>query len=605
MGLIRLLKDLNTFYQDNPFSQQFNGGSSNATPPVAVAQGSFDQKSIKYGKDRFGGGSSNQPYITTPIPEDYQGNTADFILRGGILNPKYVLQDVSRITQLLTDTKSPQGLLFIAKQELLERQNVIAPGAPERIYNPLGTIAQVGVNGIGYHLNKQGLNPFTTGYFNGGKAGYFYFTKDRNDINEQVIGGENRLVLLYNTKQIETPANIDISTGNILYNISNNSELLFSYNGGPNSVGGLGKTNIRITSDRTNLINDKIKNNPKHIIGTNPNWIYNPSYGTGVSIQYTADLNLDEAKVYETLYTADAKNLLNNLNKTGINIFPEPQLKQGKSTLLSNLNPVYTITHRNSDGNIVDVPNPYPNIETFNREYTYGTMHTIYYNSRTRISNDSLVTDELNETKILSNYDDKNLIEDLKNKDLVKFFFEINNNNAETNTQNWFLFFRAYINNFGDNFKSELQSYKYVGRAENFYKYGGFSRDISLSFTIYAHSRAEMLPIYQKLNYLVGTTAPDYSNFGLMRGNFINLTVGDYINNVPGLINNISLKPSFEAGWDINRKDDGSPFDSDIDANEDGTGFVGQLPRMIDVDISFIPIHSFTPKFGENFLRNI
>jgi hypothetical protein len=112
-----------------------------------------------------------------------------------------------------------------------------------------------------------------------------------------------------------------------------------------------------------------------------------------------------------------------------------------------------------------------------------------------------------------------------------------------------------------------------------------------------------MLPIYQKLNYLVGTTAPSYSGAGLMRGNFVKMTVGDYLSDVPGIIQSINLKPSFEAGWDLNRKEDGIPFkpeDNDPEAEEGQ--FVGQLPRMIEVDLSFIPIHDFTPKIEENFV---
>ena len=132
--------------------------------------------------------------------------------------------------------------------------------------------------------------------------------------------------------------------------------------------------------------------------------------------------------------------------------------------------------------------------------------------------------------------------------------------------------------------------YKYVGRAENFYKYAGFSRDSSLSFTIYAHSREEMAPIYSKLNLLLGTTAPSYSGIGLMRGNFIRMSIGDYLNDVPCIINNINIRPSFDAGWDLNRNATGSIYQS-TDSN-----YLGQLPRMIDIDMTFTPVHTFVPQ---------
>ena len=578
-----------------------------------------DLKSLKYGNDQRGGGSSNQPYIVTPIPDGYADIATDFLLRNGRLNFVNSLQDVSRLTKFFLDTKSPNGLLFTAKQLLLERQNVEIPGGFNRIYNPLGTLAQAGVVSTGYHLNKQGLNPFQRGYFNGGRNGYYYFTKERNDINETVIGGENRLVLLYNTKQIETPKSLDISSGKILYNISDNSQLLFSYSGGPNSVRGFGKTNIKITSDRTDLVSGIIKNNPKYIIGTSPNWLYNPSYNInlngqpGVSVRYTSDLDLNED---ETLYTSNPNNILNrDIKSTGLT-GETPQQSQ-----LNALNDVYVLTQKqiidksytspqevHGKGksntltdfryeNLADKPIPKTDYVSFNRETTYNISKTYYSAIRTD-PNDSISSDDINISNVLQptgseagNQQEK--ITNLQQNDLVKFYFEINNNNELLSTQNFFLFFRAYLNDLGDNYKPEWQSYKYIGRAENFYKYSGFSRDISLGFTIYAHSRDEMRPIYEKLNYLVGTTAPDYSEAGYMRGNFVNLTVGDYLNNVPGIIQGIDLKPSFDAGWDIDR---------DVDGNPESNGL--QLPKMIDITLQFTPIHTFTPQFRSPFISN-
>ena len=55
-------------------------------------------KSLRYGKDTVGGGSSNQPYIVAKIPDDLSdvGRTGgpDFLLRGGTLLPKIIARDV-------------------------------------------------------------------------------------------------------------------------------------------------------------------------------------------------------------------------------------------------------------------------------------------------------------------------------------------------------------------------------------------------------------------------------------------------------------------------------------------------------------------------------
>ena len=108
-------------------------------------------KSLKFGKDRIGGGSSNQPYITKPIPDSFSSLSPgmDFVLRDGPLALERRLDDVSRLTQMFFDTKSPNGILFTAKQESLSRQQVETLGNPERIYNPANTLAQVAVQGSG------------------------------------------------------------------------------------------------------------------------------------------------------------------------------------------------------------------------------------------------------------------------------------------------------------------------------------------------------------------------------------------------------------------------------------------------------------------------
>jgi hypothetical protein len=541
-----------------------------------------DLKSLKYGNDQRGGGSSNQPYIVTPIPDGYADTSPDFILRNGYLSnpislaqdvsgfiPVNSVQDVSRLTKLFADTKSPNGLLFIAKQELLERQNVEIPGGFGRVYNPAGTLAQAAVLSGGYHLNKQGLNPFQRGYFNGGENGYYQTTL--NDYKVDI----NRLTSLYYKQSSQaalTGENFTTQNKSYkYYNISADGEStnMISYDGGPGSVLGVGKTNIRFT-------------------------------GTGYRERTNNSIVKTDALEIFKRFTPRKDTLPNFNTDTGASVRYITPAQGNGSTLLTSLNNTYNPGISEYGGG---------SIGNFNREYTYDTSYTEYKSIPPKKDPNSFyAADEINASRILfSDRDD--IIDEYKNKDLIKFYFEVINNDTIEDTENSYLFFRAYINNLGDSYKAEWQSYKYVGRGENFYKYGGFSRDISLSFTIYAHSRKEMIPLYNKLNYLLGTTAPSYSGAGLMRGNFIKMTVGDYLLDVPGIIQSINLKPSFEAGWDINRDkyENGKLFTYDEDNRDDenGTKFVGQIPRLIEVDLSFTPVHSFTPQIGASFIRNI
>ena len=133
---------------------------------------------------------------------------------------------------------------------------------------------------------------------------------------------------------------------------------------------------------------------------------------------------------------------------------------------------------------------------------------------------------------------------------------------------------------------AKWDSYRYMGRGEDFYVYNGFTRDISLGFTIYAHSPQEMAPIYKKLNYLLSTFTPDYSAANKMRGNIGYLTVGDYLYRQPGVFTDIKLSGLLETHWEIA-----------LDSPEGGEGKNQyEVPKHINVNMSFKPIHTFLPR---------
>ena len=133
-------------------------------------------KSLRYGKDRIGGGSSNQPYIKRDIPDNFSdvGRTGgpDVILRGGTLVPGRAARDVSRLAQMFFDFKSIGGPLFIAKENILSRTSVATDGKGKAlnngVYLPTSTLLQSAGNSLGLHLNKQGIDPFKGIGKNGG-----------------------------------------------------------------------------------------------------------------------------------------------------------------------------------------------------------------------------------------------------------------------------------------------------------------------------------------------------------------------------------------------------------------------------------------------------
>lgn len=546
-GLIDLKTNLRSFYNGGGYTL-LDGSNYKPTKEVPTPDGF---RGLKYGRDLPGGGSSNQPYITSPISNGLGFNTPDFFLRQGALQSALV--DVARLTSWFGD--SVNGVLFTAKQIALERMNPAIPGGLTRVYNPLNTIAQVGVLPLNIHLNKQGVNGANFGYAEGGREGYYYFTKEKAEENI------SRLSLLFDTKIASSKQLTTRTAEQRLFNISKDPEYSISYDGGPGSIGGVGRTRIPMAGNGSNSSRDRTT-------------IYKLS-----------------TQNYSDTYVFDNK-LLSEQTPFEERQFTSPAEGFGITDFRSKINKA------NSEAQLPSTP-----YEKFNRETTYGTAKTEYRVSdkkKLQNPNNSVNSDAINKLEILSSSANTDEITANQNKDLVSFYFEVLNpkqNTKDSETLD-FLFFRAYITDLSDSYKADWQNYKYVGRAENFYKYGGFGRDISLSFTIYAHSREEMVPLYKKLNHLVGVTAPSYSNQGFMMGNILKITVGNYLNRMPGALTSISLKPSFEAGWDINRTTDGTIIKpKEIE-------YVGQLPRMIDVSINFTPIHDFAPQYGNSFIND-
>ena len=158
--------------------------------------------------------------------------------------------------------------------------------------------------------------------------------------------------------------------------------------------------------------------------------------------------------------------------------------------------------------------------------------------------------------------------------------------NFDTPSKNTYIHFRAFIDEFSDNYTSKWDPVQYVGRGEELYNYKGFGREISMGWTVYAQSKAELIPMYNKLNYLASSLAPDYSSGGYMRGNIVRLTMGGYLYDQPGIIKGLSYGIPQESPWEIA-----------INENGEDDASVKQLPHMIKVTgFTFTPIQKFIPE---------
>ena len=509
-------------------------------------------KSLKFGvgtaSDRPGGGFSNQPYILKDIPSDssdpsniFNTGGPDSILRGGLMAPIKAINDVSRLTQMFFDTRTPNGFLFIAKQNLLSRTSVKTEASlgagtfrgkiNQGVYLPTSTILQAGTGFLGAHGNLLGLNPLSPGNNNpslSDQKSNAGLVRYESVIAEQVPDDyeeKNRLVSLVNSIKTNTaPFPINRVTLN-----ANNGTSIMQYGGGPGSILGIGNTNIQFASERTIG-----RNLPKNVLtpvgfrGRSESEIIPPTPTEPNGFIKTHTIQYIRPSGYQVGYT-DA-------------IAIDQRIKRGN-----------------------------PGKRNDNVSYTVGNKEAL---------------DEINAQIFYSKATPKQS----KYKDLVQFSIGILNNDG--NGKSTYMHFRSFIDSFDDSFSADWGQTQYVGRGDKFYNYKGFNRSITMGWTTYAQSKQELIPMYKKLNFLASSLAPDYSTGGFMRGNLARLTVGGYLYNQLGIIKSITYTRPQESTWEVA-----------IDDSGDRDPTVKELAHMIKVSgFTFIPIENQLPELGSKFI---
>ena len=626
-------------------------------------------KSLRYGSDRRDQGSSNQPYVTTPIPngEGPGLGGVDFLLRGGSLLPASVVNDVSRLTQMMFDFKSPNGLLFTVKQNALSRSavnqmavannsSVVNLGKNSNrlplnngIYLPTSTLAQAAVNPLGGHLLKQGINPFasTNDIANGNSlsTGFGDLFPLSNPLYIDSVAQDERQTNVKSSRLIQFLDNkISSSDGN--------QTNLYSYSGGPGSTLGVGKTNILMSKDRTGLNNPQLKDSGFFSTGKSPDTnfgfdysifkggVTNPNFETfrggtyfgnikdplntksvtgkylsqtfssitdllGTGVFKTDNDNINGgfiSEVGQSVYQLkrpdglgfQANNVVGGLGTT---LDYDKLMSSGTSNVLNDSN-LYGTTSSIQD--FRKLISPISGVTAGSLSYANQSIEPRVNlgNPGTRNTSTSYVTGNgraLDKINARSLYKSKDAIKqsEASVNDLCTFRIGvIDNDNPELKT---YIHFRAFIDSMDDSYTADWGSQTFSGRAENLYNYQGFDRSVNLSWTVAAQSKQELIPMYQKLNYLASVCAPDYSSNGYMRGNLIELTVGGYLYNQVGIMKGIQFSIPQESPWEIGINDtDGKLDDS-----------VKELPFIIKVSgFSFIPIHNFVPNLQKNIFAS-
>jgi hypothetical protein len=547
-------------------------------------------KSLKYGDDSFGGGDSLEPIIQKPIrnnnPQGVQTPVQDV-----------ALENQSRISYLLNKTN--RGSKFIQNQRSLQLSNTRIESTPDNIskrtrinpliyYNPQNTLIQIGRNPAeqGEHYSRFGVTPFMDDSL-----------KYTSVVARNSQENNNRLLKLHNKLQVGT---LPTTTSDIVKDRLRNN--LNSLVRGTNLLAGI--FNIFGGNQIINKINSKVNQVVNTIIPvlTPENRIID-EYNGGPGSLYGA---VGTTKIRRFDYTNDAslatkikdlgKSRLNAKRNllTGFGNRPDPEkTKLGTSLLFGNdatkgyenkseiKNSVYNIT-TDLTGNKI-----YDDIFLKNQKQT-SAPHTVlekptsdfrgFYQYKTSKKNPINIKNgnQINWINSkLNAYNDTTIDDISDNSKRMPIRFDLID--AFTGNSKEKLSFSAYINGFKDTSSPEYSDIKYIGRSEHFYVYTGFKRDVSFNFQIPCYNFQELRSKHTSLATLMSSTMGQYNDTKL-GGVICKLKLGNYINNQPGFITNISYDVPNDSSWDIDE----------------------QLAHNINVSVGFTLIHDFLPSFNNS-----
>jgi hypothetical protein len=185
--------------------------------------------------------------------------------------------------------------------------------------------------------------------------------------------------------------------------------------------------------------------------------------------------------------------------------------------------------------------------------------------------------------------------------DLVEFYFSSLVLSGHKNCPAEVIVFRATFDSISDNHNPSWNSVKYMGRADPLYTYQGYEREISFGFTVHIGSRDEMKASWRKLNYLASWTAPEYLKSGLMRGPMVRLNIGHLYRKMPGYISSLSYTfDNSQTTWETAKLPEDMFLRNTGEAGAAGDlsrPGVLQLPKHIQVSVSFVPVGVYRPEF--------
>jgi hypothetical protein len=137
--------------------------------------------------------------------------------------------------------------------------------------------------------------------------------------------------------------------------------------------------------------------------------------------------------------------------------------------------------------------------------------------------------------------------------------------------------FSAYMKGFKDNFTGNWNEINYAGRAESFYVYDKFKRNVSFNLQIPCNNRKELFEKHRNLGQMAATTAGTYSDKNTLGGVLVQINLGNYLVGEFGILNNLSYSIPDESSWDVTPE--------------------GRLAMYLEASFNFTIVHKELPQY--------
>ena len=541
-------------------------------------------KSLKFGSDKPGGGTSPEPIIQKPIKDNN-------LVGVEITVADTAAENRDRISRLIKST--PRGINFLTKQSGLQlsntrlelpKGNIFGAGVnsstrltPLTFYNKETLLIQEGGN-IGDHFDRFGLTPFMEDSYKYSNIA----TSNNTTKNNRLIGLQNKLETKY--YKLTPGASIIPSRVNILKSKVN--RILGGLSTFTNTLAGI--SNIFGGSPFLNRLNNKISGISRlvspFLSPTIDQYIGGPGsrFGVGTTnirrFDYTNDL--DKFRAVKELSDIGAQN--GRIAYTSSSLYGASV--EFNSTPFVNESVVNEPPKSPINSQFQRLQNQkIKTIKSFGKSETGSLNDGTYQNTIYQFNRAEVYLDKANKDfKYFGN--NKQTLNAFNRNDgeNMSVVFQLINPFDGENLHR--IVFSAYINGFKINSDATWNDISYIGRSENLYVYSKYKRTASFNLQIPCFNIIELREKHRALGALESSLAGQY-NDNKLGGILTKLYLGNYLRGEVGIINNISYDIPNDSSWDLEE----------------------QLAHNINVSINFTIIHNALPTFNKDggFLTHI